>query len=81
MCCSGRQGQIVTRMIVPIQASIVLSILYKADVNSGTNHRPHHVSDESDDFKTALMYTGLDLGIERFCAFVTLVTLRLMFLN
>ena len=68
----------IVQVIVPIQAYIVLSVLYKADVNS--NSLTASWSEKSDKFKTALIYS-LDLGVEVVVFVCTLLALRLMFLN
>jgi hypothetical protein len=58
--------------LVPMQASVILSLLYGADVKSNSI-----VSDWSDeDWSQSIMYIGLDLGVEIVVFMGTILALR-----
>ena len=61
---------------VPIQAFGVLTALYHADVNSNSITSSWN---SSEDYHNAMMYTGIDLGIELFVFVCTIITLNMMF--
>ena len=62
--------------IVPIQAFGVLTALYHADVNSNSITSSWN---GSEDYHNAMMYTGIDLGVELFVFVSTIITLNVMF--
>jgi hypothetical protein len=62
--------------IVPIQAFGVLTALYHADVNSNAIKSSWS---GSEDYHNAMMYTGIDLGVELFVFVSTIITLNVMF--
>ena len=63
-------------VIVPIQSFGVLTVLYHADVKSNSITSSWN---GPEDYHSAMMYTGIDLGVELFVFTCTIVTLTLMF--
>ena len=63
-------------VIVPIQSFGVLTVLYHADVKSNSITSSWN---GPEDYHSAMMYTGLDLGVELFVFVCTISILRLMF--
>ena len=60
---------------VPIQAFGVLTALYHADVNSNSITSSWN---GSEDYHNAMMYTGIDLGVELFVFVCTIMILKCM---